>query len=118
MMIEIVNHFIEALKNQEYLHAIIQQADFRINLAADGQVIQLVFYHGEITVEQEISDSLTRFEISGSQTAIAQLLKGKERLRLLERNGCLKIVAPLRMVLLLESIFYLTRPDHYLEKII
>ena len=117
-MIEAVNNFIHAVKNQAHIFPLIQQADLQVNIKTNHQAAQLVFQNGEITARQAKKDQPTRFEISGSQAAIELLLKGKERLRALEGTGRVKVNAPLRTVLLLESIFYLTRPDSFLEKII
>jgi hypothetical protein len=46
------------------------------------------------------------------------LLEGKEKLRNLLKKEQLKVIAPFRAVLLIESIFYLTKPEEQLTKFI
>lgn len=117
-MIEAVHNFIQAVENQEHILPLIQQADLQGNIVANEQAIQLMFKSGVISVQEPTPDGMTQFEISGSQDALLLLFEGKERLRVLEQNDSLKVNASLRTALWLESVFYLTRSDYFLAKII
>ncbi|GHH97624.1 SCP2 sterol-binding domain-containing protein [Neobacillus kokaensis] len=117
-MIEVILDFVHALKNQAHILPLIKHADLQVNIEANGIGAIMVFYNGEISVQAAEKEQLARYKITGSQDAIKLLLEGKEKLRELEQSGSLKVNTPLRTSLLLESLFYLTKPDHYLEKII
>jgi hypothetical protein len=119
-MFETMNTFLQAVKEREHIHPLIQQADLRVSLLCDQhQPIQLVIKNGEIvTLLDSESTEQPRNEISGNLTAMEQLLEGKERLRVLERNSHLKVTSSLRTTLLLESIFYLTKAQNDFAKIV
>ncbi|NRD76423.1 SCP2 sterol-binding domain-containing protein [Bacillus sp. BRMEA1] len=118
-MIEAINTFLQQVKVREHIVPLIQQADLRVSLHCHAAPVQLVIKNGEILMlhdsEQQIKPNNV---IWGSAHAFELLLEGKTRLRELERNGDLKIEASLRMILLLESIFYLTKARQDFAKII
>ncbi|WP_164745693.1 SCP2 sterol-binding domain-containing protein [Neobacillus mesonae] len=117
-MIEILSKFVQALEHQAHVLPLIRKTDLQLHLEVNDQTAVLVFHNGEIFIKPDAVNQLTRFKISGTKDSFKLLLEGKEKLRKLERTGRLEVIAPLRTTLLLESIFYLTRPDDYLEKII
>ncbi|MED3622472.1 SCP2 sterol-binding domain-containing protein [Neobacillus thermocopriae] len=106
-MIEAVQVFLQEVKKRNHLFPLIDQVDIRVVLKSEQQTIQFIIKNGEILFLHERNDSQPHCLISGSSDGLAQLLKGQEKLRTLERIGSLTITAPLRTVLLLESIFYL-----------
>ncbi|QCJ43981.1 hypothetical protein FAY30_19880 [Bacillus sp. S3] len=116
-MIEAVEAFLVKVKEQGHILPLIQQADVQINLQwAEQQSIQLIIKSGGICITHNPDFQQRKYMISGSPTAMIQLIEGTERLRVLEQQGQLKIIAPLRTILLLESIFFLTKAE--LAKII
>ena len=118
-MIEAINTFLVKIKDQGHVLPLIQQADVQINLRSEKQIIQLIIKNGTIMSLQNSEAQPTKYEITGSSIVMKQLLEGTERLRVLEQQGQLKISAPLRTTLLLESIFFLTKAQNQpLAKII
>ena len=110
-MIEAFNKFLEKASQQEHILPLIQDADLRVNLVTSQHSIQLVIKKGVIFTLQ---NQPAKNEISGTPNAMTQLLEGKQRLRTLQ----LTINAPLRTILLLESLFYLTKAQEDFAKII
>jgi len=118
-MNEAMNIFLQAAKEREHIRPLIQHADLRVCLRCHDQAIQLIMKNGEIVALYHSENSeQTKNEISGSLSAMKQLLEGKERLRVLEQQGELTVAASLRAALLLESIFYLTKARQPLVKIV
>ncbi|MDN3019827.1 hypothetical protein PH210_27050 [Paenibacillus sp. BSR1-1] len=110
-MIEALNNFLTKVKEQRHILPLIENADLRVNLNTNQQSIQLVIKNGTIITLQ---NQPSKYEISGDINAMTQLLEGKQRLRTLK----LSISAPLRTILLLESLFYLTKAREEFAKII
>ncbi|MFJ7728259.1 hypothetical protein ACIQXV_19180 [Neobacillus sp. NPDC097160] len=118
-MIEAVNTFLVKIKEQGHVLPLIHQADLQINLRCEGETVQLLIKNGCIMCMQNSEAQPVKYEISGSLNAMKKLLEGTQRLRVLEQKGQLKVTAPLRATLLLESIFFLTKAqDHQHAKII
>jgi hypothetical protein len=115
-MIEAMKTFLLTIKQQEHVVPLLKHLNLRVNLVCEQQTLQLVIKEREILLLHDEEKTKTTSEIQGNQTAFIQLLEGKERLRVLERNGQITVSAPLRIVLLLESIFYLTKTqDDFLK---
>ena len=57
-------------------------------------------------------------EIYGEQEAMQEIISGKEKLRTFMKKGKVQVSAPFRTILLLESLFYLTKMDCTYAKII
>ncbi|MFJ5713789.1 SCP2 sterol-binding domain-containing protein [Neobacillus sp. NPDC093127] len=108
-MMNVVEAFLAKIKDQGHVLPLFLHADLQINLRCVGQTIQLIIKNGSIMILQNSEAQQSKYEISGSQNAMNQLLKGTQRLRVLEQQGQLKVSAPLRTTLLLESIFFLTK---------
>lgn len=119
-MMDVVEAFLAKIKDQEHVLPLFLHADLQINLRSEGQTIQLLIKNGSIRMLQDSETQQAKYEICGSQNAMNQLLKGTKGLRVLEQQEQLKVSAPLRTTLLLESIFFLTKAkDHAnLQKII
>jgi hypothetical protein len=109
-MQEAVSSFLMAVKRQGQLQPLLESADLRVSLISDQQTIVLVIKHGEVTASNEIDMEHTTIKISGQPLEITRLLEGRERLRVLQKSRRLMVSAPLRIILLLESMFYLTMP--------
>ncbi|WP_374049578.1 hypothetical protein [Neobacillus sp. OS1-2] len=118
-MIEVLNTFLVKIQDQAHVLPLIHQADVQINLRCGEQIVQLIIKNSTIMSLQNSEVQPSKYEITGSPAAMKQLLNGTERLRVLEQQGRLKVSAPLRTILLLESIFFLTKAqEHPLAKII
>ncbi|MFZ7943990.1 hypothetical protein [Neobacillus sp. 19] len=116
-MIEAVEAFLVKVIEQGHILPLIQQADVQIILQwEEQQSIQLIIKSGGICFTKNPDFQQGNYVISGSPTAMTQLIEGTGRLRVLEQQGQLEIMAPLRTILLLESIFFLTKAQ--LAKII
>jgi hypothetical protein len=118
-MIEALKTFQLAIKQQGHVLPLMEHINLRVNLVCEQKTMQIIIKDGELlTLYVHRDDTQAETEIRGDLNAIKQLLEGKERLRVLERLGQLTISAPLRATLLLESIFYLTKPKENFSKII
>ncbi|WP_066091484.1 SCP2 sterol-binding domain-containing protein [Neobacillus novalis] len=109
---DVVEAFLAKIKDQEHVQPLFLHADLQINLRCEGQTIQLIIKNGNIMILQNSEAQQSKYEISGSQNAMKQLLEGTQRLRVLEQQGQLKVSAPLRTTLLLESVFFLTKAQN------
>jgi hypothetical protein len=117
-MIEMLKNFQLAIKQQRHVLPLLEHIDLRVNLVCEQKAIQIIIKNGEIFILHDSEVTRTISEIRGDLNAIKELLEGKGRLRVLERNGQLSISAPIRTTLLLESIFYLTKAQENFSKII
>jgi hypothetical protein len=116
-MIEVLKAFQLAIKQQGHILPLLEHRDLRVNLVIEQATIQMIIKNREIFILHDSDETQTIAEVRGDLRAMKQLLEGKERLRTLERNGQLTISAPIRTTLLLESIFYLTKPQENFSKI-
>lgn len=116
-MIEMLKNFQLAIKQQRHVLPLLERIDLRVNLVCEQKTIQIIIKNGEIFILHDSEESQTISQIRGDLNAIKELLEGKERLRVLERNGQLRISAPIRTTLLLESVFYLTKAQENFPKI-
>lgn len=114
-MDELVKFFIQTMKERSHVLQLINHTVLHVTLVSGGIRIPIAINNGDIYLPQKITATFPNYEISGD---IIQLLEGKETLRSLVRKGQLKISAPFRTILLLESIFYLTKATGNLQKII
>jgi hypothetical protein len=110
-MIDAVLTFLKKIKEQEHVLPLIQHADLQVTFHIEQDTTLLAIKNGEIFILQKFKDPLHNSVISGDIIAMEQLLEGKETLRFLASKGELKVSAPFRTTLLLESIFYLTNPE-------
>ncbi|MEO2073854.1 MAG: hypothetical protein ABGX20_00335 [Bacillus sp. (in: firmicutes)] len=117
-MIEEIQKFLVKMQQQEHVYPLIRQADVHINLRCDQQLIQLVIKNGAVFILQNPSEHQVTYEIRGSDLSMKQLVEGAARLRVLEQKEEIIVDAPLRITLLLESLFYLTKAQEDFAKII
>jgi hypothetical protein len=117
-MIEALKTFQLTIKQQGHVLPLLEHIDLRVNLICEQKAFQIIIKDKEIFILHDSSkQTQTLAEIRGDLNTIRQLLEGKERLRVLERNGQLNVTAPIRTTLLLESIFYLTKAQENFSKI-
>lgn len=117
-MIEEVQRFLVKMQQQEHVYPLIRQADVHVNLRCDQHKVQLVIKNGSVFILQNPSEQQMVYEISGNDMSMKQLIEGTTRLRILEQKDKIKVDAPLRITLLLESLFYLTKAREDFAKII
>ncbi len=115
-MIEMAKAFLANFHRQGHVHVLIKHADVAVTLLCEQQSIQLAIKNGEISVIECSQQAL--YMIHGNQYAMKHLFEGTEKLRVLEQKGFLKVVAPLRTTLLLESLFFLTKVQENFAKVI
>ncbi|WP_042461781.1 SCP2 sterol-binding domain-containing protein [Neobacillus dielmonensis] len=116
-MLDVINTFLLIVRGRTDILPLIEQADIQLQINSEQQTILLKIKNGAISIEAE-KDNLPNVTISGHQSALTLLFEGKEKLRILQKNGALKVTAPLRTTLMLESLFYLVKADPQLAKII
>jgi hypothetical protein len=109
-MDEMIQIFLSAIKNRSHVLKLIENLDgLRIKLVCERLENLLVFHRGEVFLLVDNDESTISYVISGQRDSIYSLLEGKEKLRNLINNGQLNVKAPFRTILLIESIFYLTK---------
>lgn len=117
-MIELVKNFIEKFYEAGHVLSLIQQADVRVTIKGELETVQLEIKQGSISILQNHEVPQGNYEIRGNKQAMKQLFEGTSRLRDLERRGQLSIAMPLRITLLLESLFFLTKAQQNFAKVI
>lgn len=118
-MEEMLKIFLSAIKKRSHVLKLIETSDcLKIKLVCEGEEDFLVFHRGEVFSLVDNNDSTVTYEIRGKRDSINSLLEGKEKLRVLVNHGQLKVKAPFRIILLIESIFYLTKPEDTYKKCI
>jgi hypothetical protein len=118
-MKEMIQIFLSAIKERSHILKLIEKLDgLVIRLVCEGNEELIVFHRGEVFLFVDNDESVVTYVISGQKESLCTLLEGKGKLRNLIKNGQLKVKAPFRTVLLIESIFYLTKPEEQFTKII
>ncbi|MFJ5759739.1 SCP2 sterol-binding domain-containing protein [Neobacillus sp. NPDC093182] len=118
-MEEMIQIFLAAIKNNGHVLKLIEKLEgLTIKLVCEGQEDFLMFHRGEVIFLVDSTDRAVTCDISGQRDSIYSLLEGKEKLRNLINNGQLKVKAPFRTILLIESIFYLTKSEERYRKFI
>jgi hypothetical protein len=116
-MEEMIQVFLSTIRKQSHVLKLIENLDvLKIKLISDHAEEILVFHRGEVFVLVDNDESTEAYVISGQRNSIDTLLSGKEKLRNLIHYKKLNVTAPFRTILLIESIFYLTKPTKQLER--
>jgi hypothetical protein len=108
-MKEAVQSFLTEIREKDHLLQLINQNRFSLTFKQGQENISLAFKDGEIIFDF----LLPNYEIKGD---ISSLLKGEKTLRALIRNGDISINAPFRVLLMLESFFYLGKGSRSFQK--
>jgi hypothetical protein len=118
-MIDTIQTFLQTIKERKHVLQLIQSTDkLMIHFVCGPETVPIALINGEFSWLHDIGEKFLSCEIGGDAAAIKQLLGGKEKLRFLVKNGQLKVTAPFRTILMLESIFYLTKVGEELDQII
>ena len=107
-MDERVKCFLETIKERRHVLQLINHTELLLTLVSGKKRVSIAINNGDIYLPDDTAAVLANYEISGE---IAELLEGKETLRSLVRKGKIHVLAPFRMILLLESLFYLTKAN-------
>lgn len=106
-MIHAIENFAASLRDQNHLQPLVANKQFTVTFIAGKERVTLIFLDGDVTLYPQIVEERVDCRIVGKEHAISDLLAGKERLRTLVNSRQLSVVAPYRIILLLESIFFL-----------
>lgn len=118
-MREVFENFLKTIKKREHIKKLTERLErLTIKFVFDLTPIEITFHLGEATLQDENSEKAICCEISGQPDSIIKLIFGEEQLRYLMMSGELKVKASFRTILLLESIFYLTKPEQQQRKLI
>ncbi|MGG3564399.1 hypothetical protein ABES03_22680 [Neobacillus rhizosphaerae] len=117
-MIKSIQKFLVKMQKQGHVYQLIKQAEVHVNLRCEEQVVQLVIKNGAVFILQNPLEQHNAYEVRGNEAAMKQLIEGTSRLRVLEQKGEIKVDTSLRIALLLESLFYLTKAQEDFAKII
>jgi hypothetical protein len=109
-MRELFLAFLSRVKERDHLFQLIKQNEFSLTFRNELEEISLAFKNGDVFLQRLQPD----YEISGD---IETLLTGKESLRVLLRKEQIKLTAPFRIILMLESLCYLAGHQNF-QKII
>jgi uncharacterized protein YjiK len=112
-MMESVQAFLVKIKEQSHVLQLIKDIDYlTIKLVADGSSISFAIANQNVFILDNEDEEIRTCKIQGKIKDVEDLLKGKEKLRSLEKRGRLQISAPFRTILLIESLFYLTKSEN------
>jgi hypothetical protein len=112
MMVKAVQIFLKSVKERAHVIKLFEKLDMlSLKLVCDRQNTLIAFHNGDVLLLDDYDERETTCVIKGQHEAIDSLFEGKDKLRNLIRNGQLKVEASFRTILLLESIFYLTKPE-------
>ena len=110
-----IKSFLQTINERSHVLQLIKNTELLVTFVSMEKSIPIAIKNGKIFLSKDTDSTLINYEISGD---IEQLLEGEETLRYLVRKGRLKISAPFRTILLLESMFYLAKANQNLKKII
>jgi hypothetical protein len=118
-MEEMIQVFLSGIKRQCHVLKLIENLDgLKIKLICENAETILVFHRGEVFKLVENDESSESYVIRGQRDSVYNLIRGNEKLRTLIHNKKLSLSAPFRTILLIESVFYLTKPEKQFEKFI
>ncbi|HEY2419897.1 MAG TPA: hypothetical protein VGI04_00685 [Neobacillus sp.] len=112
-MNEAVQNFIQTINGRDHVLQLLDNTELHVRLVEGEEGILIALNNGKVYLQQETDSTLPVYEINGD---IKQLLNGTETLRSLVQKGKINITAPFRTILLLESIFYLTKAMENLQE--
>lgn len=118
-MRDAVNNFLTTINEREHVLTLIKSLEILvIKLVYEKNIIEMAFHRGEAIFLEENREKAISCEISGEAESIKSLINGEKKLRHFIMSGQLKVTASFRTILLLESIFYLTKTDGQQRKLI
>jgi len=110
MIKEASEHFVEILSQKPALVPLYKNRDMTLEIQSDEEHIWLQFLDGHCDILLSKPEHVD-ITVSGNTECIEALIKGYERLTLMEEEGRITIDGSLRHLLSLESLFVLTGED-------
>lgn len=112
MMVDMIQTFLYTINERKHVLELLQKNErLLIEFKSGGKTAKMALANGEYPQFHDMDHSFLYCGITGELSAIKLLLEGKAKLRILASQGQLNVSAPFRTVLLLESLFYLTKAD-------
>jgi hypothetical protein len=112
-----VQAFLLKVNKQKHVLQLLQKIEnLTIRLVAEHSSTAFVITNTGIYILQNVTEAVDTCEVYGKIKDLQDLLSGMEKLRELVKHGKIRISASFRTVLLLESLFYLTKPEIPLVK--
>lgn len=112
-----VQAFLIKVNEQKHVLQLIQKIEYlTIRLVAEQSSTAFVITNTGIYNLQNVTEVGDTCDIYGKINDLQDLLSGKEKLRVLVKDGKIRISASFRTVLMLESLFSLTKPEIPLVK--
>ncbi|RSD28331.1 hypothetical protein [Mesobacillus subterraneus] len=116
-MHELIKDFISGIQNKQHLMLLINKLDLCLNIEAGNETFHLYFKHGVAEASSFCTQAEDQVILVGNEKMLSELFNGKIKLREGERLNYFTIKGSFRSILVLESIFHLSRPT-YVEIII
>jgi hypothetical protein len=112
-----VQAFLLKVNEQKHVLQLLQKIEnLTIRLVAEHSSTAFVITNTGIYNLQNVAETVDTCDVYGEITDLQDLLSGKEKLRVLVRDGKIRISSSFRTVLFLESLFYLTKLEIPLVK--
>lgn len=109
-MRECIDRFVTVLANKEHVFQLVKKLDLVLKIEADHGIHYLLFRDGKVDYCQFSSPNGNIVTISGNDVYLEQLFDGDLKLIHGVKMNYFKTDCPFRVQLVLESLFYLTRP--------
>lgn len=114
-MNETLADFTAKIKEPGHVRRLLDHKEFGLILICGKQRAAILFKAGQAFLTDDAGIDIDQYVLQGDQISFAKLLTGRETLRALMEKQELSISAPFRILLLLESLFYLIRLDEKLN---
>ncbi|WP_342432870.1 SCP2 sterol-binding domain-containing protein [Neobacillus sp. FSL H8-0543] len=109
-MNEAIEEFVTSINECNHVLRLFDKVDsLTVKLICNQQSVVIAFQNGKALLLDESLSVDTVCQIFGDLDSLLTLIEGKERLRILVKQGQLKVAGTFRTTLLLESAFYLTQ---------
>ena len=102
---------IERVNSKEHIGIFIEKASLTLKIQSDDDFLTLIFSNGSISFDMAQKTENPDVLISGSYENLSLILEGKEKLRMAEETGKIKIFSTFRNKLFLETLLFLVKND-------
>lgn len=109
-MRERLERFVSVIPSKGHVHQLVKKLDMVLKIEADCHTHYLLFRDGKVSYCESCIHSATIITISGREAYWGQLFDGDLKLMQGVKVKYLTSDCPFRVQLVLESLFYLTRP--------
>jgi hypothetical protein len=116
-MQELIELFLSTIKKRNHVQKLLENSGgLKIKLVCEDSQDFLVLNYGESFLVNNNDNYTEACVINGNRDSLYLLLEGKEKLRDLIKKCKIEVYATFRTLLLIESIFYLTKIDRSYSK--